>query len=68
MTDYYEILSRPKFSKFPDFFVRAEILLAEIESKSTKFIPAIKLQLITDLDDNMILEFADECSADFIIR
>ena len=67
MTEYYEVLLRPKFSKFQDFFVRAEILLAEIESKSTKFIPTIKLQLISDLDDNMILELADECSADFLI-
>jgi uncharacterized protein len=67
MTEYYEVLSRPKFSKFQDFFIRAEILLAEIESKSTRFIPTIKLQLISDLDDNMILELADECSADFVI-
>ena len=59
MTEYYEVLSRPKFLKFPDFFIRAEILLAEIEAKSTKFIPTIKLQLISDIDDNMILELAD---------
>ena len=23
LTEYYEVLSRPKFSKFPDFFIRA---------------------------------------------
>ncbi len=67
MTEYYEVLSPPKFSKFQDFFIRAEFLLADIEAKSTKFIPTIKLQLISDLDDNMILELADECSADFVI-
>ena len=67
MTEYYDVLSRPKFSNFQDFYIRAEILLAEIESKSIKFIPTIKLQLISDLDDNMILELADECSADFVI-
>jgi uncharacterized protein len=67
MTEYYDVLSRPKFSKFQDFFIRAEILLAEIESKSIKFIPTIKLQLISDQDDNMILELADECLADFVI-
>ena len=67
MTEYYEVLARPKFSKFQDFFIRAEILLADIEAKATKFIPTIKLQLISDLDDNMILELADECLADFII-
>jgi predicted nucleic acid-binding protein len=31
------------------------------------FKPKIKLQLISDTDDNMILELADECLADFVI-
>ena len=67
MAEYYEVLARPKFSKFPDFFIRAEVLLAEIESKATKYIPTIKLQLVADTDDNMILELADVCLADFVI-
>ena len=67
LAEYYEVLSRPKFSKFPDFFIRAEALLAEIESKATKYIPTVKLQLIADTDDNMIFELADECLADFVI-
>ncbi len=24
LAEYYEVLARPKFSKFPDFFIRAE--------------------------------------------
>lgn len=32
MAEYYEVLSRPKFSRFPEFMVRAEIILAEISS------------------------------------
>ena len=67
MSEYYEVLSRPKFAKYPDFLIRAETLLADIENKSTKFIPTIKLDLISDADDNMILELADICLADFII-
>ncbi len=67
LTEYYEVLARPKFSKFQDFFIRAESLLADIEAKSIKFIPTIKLDLISDKDDNMILELADECKADFVI-
>jgi uncharacterized protein len=67
MAEYYEVLARPKFLKFQDFFIRAELLLADIESKAIKFIPDIKLQLISDADDNMILELADKCMADFII-
>ena len=67
MKEYYEVLCRPKFSKYPDFFIRAEAVLAEIDSKSKRYNPTVKLELISDLDDNMILELADECLADYII-
>jgi putative PIN family toxin of toxin-antitoxin system len=67
LAEYYEVLARPKFSKFQDFFIKVESLLANIEAKSIKFIPTIKLDLISDKDDNMILELADECKADFVI-
>ena len=67
LAEYYEVLARPKFSKFQDFFIRAEALLVEIEAKATKYNPTITLDLITDNDDNMILELADECLADFVI-
>ncbi len=68
MTEYYEVLARPKFAKFQDFFVRAESLLVDIETKAKKYVPTIKIDLISsDLDDNMILELADECEADFVI-
>lgn len=67
ISEYHEVLSREKFSKFQDFFTRAEMLLVDIESKSMKSYPTVKLNLITDKDDNMILELADECMADFVI-
>jgi uncharacterized protein len=67
LAEYYEVLARPRFSKFQDFFIRAESLLVEIASKATMYAPAITLDLISDDDDNMILELADECLADFII-
>ncbi len=67
MSEYYEVLSRPKFARFPDFFGKAESLLADIETKAKKFVPTTKLDLISDKDDNMVLELADECLADFII-
>jgi putative PIN family toxin of toxin-antitoxin system len=67
LAEYYEVLARPKFSKFQDFFIRAEALLVEIEAKATKYNPTITLNLISDDDDNMILELADECLADFVI-
>ncbi len=67
LAEYHEVLTRRKFSKFQDFFIRAEALLADIESKSVKYFPTIKLDLISDPDDNMVLELADDCSADFVI-
>ena len=67
LAEYYEVLSRPKISGFQDFFIKAESLLTVIETKSLKFNPTIKLNVITDKDDNMILELADECLADFVI-
>jgi putative PIN family toxin of toxin-antitoxin system len=67
LAEYYEVLNRPKFSKFQDFFIKAEALLTNIETKSIKFKPTIKLDLISDKDDNMILELAEECKAGFVI-
>jgi uncharacterized protein len=42
MTEYYEVLSRQKFARFPDFFGKAENLLADIETKAQKFVPMYK--------------------------
>jgi len=67
MAEYYEVLRRPKFSQYPDFTGRAEALLADVETKSLKFYPEISIDLLSDKDDNMILELADACSADYII-
>lgn len=67
LAEYYEVLSRPKFAKFPDFFSRAESLLADIETRAQTFLPAATVELISDEADNMILELAEECNADFII-
>lgn len=67
LKEYYEVLAREKFAKFPDFFAKAESLLSNIETKAIKFIPTIKLDLISDKDDNMILELADESDTDFVI-
>jgi hypothetical protein len=67
LAEYYEVLSRPKFARFPDFFSRAESLLADIETRAQTFLPTSKVEIILDEADNMILELAEECSADLII-
>jgi putative PIN family toxin of toxin-antitoxin system len=67
LAEYYEVLARPKFARFPDFFLRAETLLVAIEASSQKYTPTIKLNVISDVDDNMTLQLADVCLANFII-
>jgi putative PIN family toxin of toxin-antitoxin system len=67
MAEYYEVLSRPKFARFYDFFARAEVLLVDIERNAFLFHPTVKLDLISDQADNRILELAHTCEAEFII-
>ena len=67
MTEYYNVLRRPKFAVYYDFTARAESLLTDIETKAMLFTPFISLDIIADKDDNRILELADVCAADFII-
>ena len=67
MEEYYEVLRRPKFTLYSDFVTKAKTLLADIEAKANMYIPMISLDLISDKDDNKILELADVCAADYII-
>jgi len=67
IAEYYEVLRRPKFAAYYDFVVKAEALLADIEAKAIMYYPRIKIDLLSDKDDNMILELADTCSANFIV-
>ena len=67
MSEYYAVLERSKFMQFPDFVIKARNVLANIEIKAVQYKPRIILNLISDKDDNKILELADECTADFII-
>jgi len=65
--EYFNVLHRPKFTKYPDFQNKAEFILAQIESFATKFYPKEKVDIISDRNDNRLLELALESSADFII-
>ncbi len=65
--EYYDVLNREKFTKYPDFITKAQRLLANIEKKAIKHTPAIKVSLIRDVDDNKFLELSEICSADFLI-
>ena len=67
MAEYYEVLERAKFAQFQGFTAKARGVLANIEMKAIRYKPRITLDLVSDKDDNKILELADECGADFII-
>lgn len=67
MAEYIEVLAREKFSRFPDFKSRAEILLIRLYEISAKFTPDTRLDIITDEGDNRFLELALADQADFLI-
>jgi putative PIN family toxin of toxin-antitoxin system len=67
LAEYYEVLKRKKFSRYPDFLSKAESLLAQIETKSITYTPKFKLDIISDKDDNKLLESASESNANFLI-
>ena len=67
MAEYYEVLNRDKFSKFPDFKQNADLILADITANATFFNPKKKVKKLKDADDDMLLELAQESKADFLI-
>jgi len=67
LKEYHDVLERPKFAQFQEFYIKAKIVLSNIEIKAICYEPDIKLDLITDKDDNKFLELADICKADFLI-
>ncbi|ANH80693.1 putative toxin-antitoxin system toxin component, PIN family [Niabella ginsenosidivorans] len=65
--EYFEVLLRLKFARFPDLTRKAKSILIEIGIRAGLYKPRIKLNIISDKDDNMILELAEESGADFMI-
>jgi len=67
LAEYHNVLKRLKFSQFYEFTAKAKTVLANIEIKAASYKPRITLNIISDKDNNKILELADICEADFII-
>jgi putative PIN family toxin of toxin-antitoxin system len=67
LAEYYDVLNRPKFRQYQDFAVKANAILAGIAIKAERYVPAVKLDLISDQDDNKLVELAEACMADYII-
>jgi len=67
LQEYYDVLTRKRFSKYPDFVAKSQALLADIQKIAVKYSPSVKLNIISDIDDNKLLELAETCNANFII-
>jgi len=67
LQEYHEVLFRPKFTRFADFFVNAHVLLLRMETISRKYVPQVAIHLLQDKDDNMLLELAQESKADCLV-
>ena len=65
--EYLNVLNRKKFSRFPDFEANAHALLLDIETYARSYLPTMKLDIISDKDDNKLLELAEASEADFLI-
>jgi putative PIN family toxin of toxin-antitoxin system len=65
--EYFNVLNRKKFSRYPDFIANAQALLVDLEKIAVKFYPTVHLEIISDSDDNKLLELAVSCNADFLI-
>lgn len=67
LEEYRNVLNRKKFSKFSDFEINAQALLLDIETHARKYSPTVKIDIITDKDDNKLLELAEESDAGYLI-
>lgn len=67
LDEYRDVLSRPKFNKFPNFVEKATGLLESIEKISEYHQPTITIERINDNTDNRFLELAVTANAHYII-
>jgi uncharacterized protein len=65
--EYFNVLNREKFTKYPEFVTRSPALLASLKKRAVMYFPTLKIEVISDVDDNKLLELADASKADFLI-
>ena len=65
--EYVNVLNRDKFSRFPDFHAKAQIILADVDTVATRFSPTVVVDVISDQADNRLLELAETCQADYLV-
>ena len=57
LEEYLEVINRPKFSKYPDSLIKAELVISQIESIASKYYPRDRFETIADKADNRLLEY-----------
>ncbi|NOX85130.1 MAG: putative toxin-antitoxin system toxin component, PIN family [Chlorobi bacterium] len=65
--EYFNVLKRKKFEKYPEFVANAQSLLLDLYNRAVLYHPTIHLHVITDTGDNKLLELAVTCKANFLI-
>ena len=66
-SEYVEVVNRQKFLLYPEFIIKAEIVLNKIDELSFRFEPLLSLDIIKDEPDNRFLELAVTAQVDFLI-
>ncbi|MDQ1265529.1 MAG: uncharacterized protein QG635_680 [Bacteroidota bacterium] len=67
INEYVDVLSRKKFTKYPDFNYNAKLFLDTITVNSKMINVNTSIDLLSDKDDNKFLELAIDGTADFLI-
>ena len=65
--EYYEVMNRDRFAKFPDFKSKADLVLNRLREISIFYKPDRKIEILTDTSDNKFLELSAVSYADFLI-
>lgn len=65
--EYLEVMNREKFSRYPNFKAKADIVLNKLREISKFYKTDRKIELLTDTSDNKFLELAAVSSADYLI-
>ena len=66
-TEYVTVLSRDKFSRFPNFKIKSEVVLNKLREISTFYKTFRKVDILADTSDNKFLELAAVSSADYLV-
>lgn len=67
LEEYVDVLNREKFKKFPDFEANTQALLVDIVNYALMYSPKTKINVISDKDDNKLLEVSEAANAHFLI-